>query len=139
VKFTNRSAGLRIIKMSREDSSDQERPPIPPGIASLHDELVDAWGKVQELREKNLYDALPEICRTECTIAKLVIQRVMEDGTKGLWVREKLGECPAAPQVTGNCSTQRNVCSHPESGKTDNFVRQVNNLYSYVQEDEISL
>lgn len=95
--------------------------------------LVDLWGEIEEIKKRKLLDLLPEECRTECTIAKLVINKLMSEGISGNPIGDRLAECPAEPQIKGSCSTQKIVCSHPESGSSDNFIGQVNSLYEYVR------
>jgi hypothetical protein len=87
-----------------------------------------------EQQRQELLDSLPEVCRTECSIAKIAIFNLIEGEIPLEGVGEKLSECEAEPMVIGGCSTKKTVCRHPGSGDSEVFLDQVDNLYNYVQE-----
>lgn len=105
------------------------------GLANLDNEASDLWIHIQTNREHSLISALPEACRRECSIARLVISRLMEAGTESEQADMRLGECPGTPHTVGECGTTKRVCSHSGSGETENFSEQINNLYDYVQKN----
>lgn len=111
---------------------------LPPkdGSASLQNEIIELWSQIQANREQRMTSALPEACKRECSIAKLVISRVMEEGTKSELAHKRLSECTGFPHTVGECGTTKRVCSHTESGDTVNFAEQINNLYDYVQKED---
>lgn len=110
-------------------------PELPPqeSLPNRNNQYVDFWNHILANRKQGLINTLPEACRRECSIAKLVIARVMEAGIESEHAYDCLRECPGTPHTVGECGATKRVCSHSGSGDTASFSEQINNLYEYIQ------
>lgn len=107
--------------------------PQQDGLINLNNEIIDFWNQLQINQKQDLINALPEACRRECSIARLVIARVVEEGSEIEHAHERLGECSGLPHTVGTCGATKRVCSHSGSGDTESFSEQINYLYDYIQ------
>ncbi len=82
-----------------------------------------------------MFDELPEICRSDCPIARIAIRQVISEGRESEYPLGRVQGCPGEPKkvTKGTCGEVVQICSHPGSTESEDYKVQVQALKVHIQ------